>query len=159
MSLAAEVVAALHEAGASIAVAESLTGGRLCAALVDVPGASDVVLGGIVAYTAEAKTRVLGVDPVLLENVGTVDPSTAAAMALNVRRQFDSTYALATTGVAGPVPSEGKAVGTVYIALASANDIDVRRLTLDGDRDSIRNDTVLQCLSLLLATLKEETQR
>lgn len=159
MSLAAEVVAALNAAGASIAVAESLTGGRLCAALVDVPGASDVVLGGIVAYTAEAKTRVLGVDPVLLENVGTVDPSTAAAMALNVRRQFDSTYALATTGVAGPVPSEGKAVGTVYIALASANDIDVRRLTLDGDRDSIRNDTVLQCLSLLLATLKEETQR
>ena len=159
MSLAAEVVAALNAAGASIAVAESLTGGRLCAALVDVPGASDVVLGGIVAYTAEAKTRVLGVDPVLLENVGTVDASTASAMALNVRRQFDSTYALATTGVAGPVPSEGKAVGTVYIALASANDIDVRRLTLDGDRDSIRNDTVLQCLSLLLATLKEETQR
>ena len=159
MSLAAEVVAALRTAGASIAVAESLTGGRLCAALVDVPGASDVVLGGIVAYTAEAKTRVLGVDPVLLENVGTVDASTAAAMALNVRRQFDSTYALATTGVAGPVPSEGKAVGTVYIALASANDIDVRQLTLDGDRDSIRNDTVLQCLSLLLATLKEETQR
>ena len=159
MSLAAEVVAALRTAGASISVAESLTGGRLCAALVDVPGASDVVLGGIVAYTAEAKTRVLGVDPVLLENVGTVDASTAAAMALNVRRQFDSTYALATTGVAGPVPSEGKAVGTVYIALASANDIDVRQLTLDGDRDSIRNDTVLQCLSLLLATLKEETQR
>ena len=159
MSLAAEVVAALRTAGASIAVAESLTGGRLCAALVDVPGASDVVLGGIVAYTADAKTRVLGVDPVLLENVGTVEASTAAAMSLNVRRQFDSTYALATTGVAGPVPSEGKAVGTVYIALASANGIDVRQLTLDGDRDSIRNDTVLQCLSLLLATLKEESQR
>jgi len=159
VSLAAEVVAALRTAGASIAVAESLTGGRLCAALVDVPGASDVVLGGIVAYTAEAKTRVLGVDPVLLENVGTVDASTAAAMAFNVRRHFDSTYSLATTGVAGPVPSEGKAVGTVYIALASANGIDVRQLTLDGDRDSIRNDTVLQCLSLLLATLKEESQR
>lgn len=159
MNLAADVVAALRMAGASVATAESLTGGRLCAALVDVPGASDVVLGGIVAYTAEAKTGVLGVDQAILDEFGTVGAATAAAMGQNARRQFDSTYALSTTGVAGPEPSEGKAVGTVFIALASANGIDVRALALDGGRDAIRNETVLQCLSLLLATLKEESQR
>lgn len=159
MSLAADVVAELRTAGASVAMAESLTGGCLCAALVDVPGASDVVLGSIVAYAASAKIGVLGVDRAILDEVGTVDSATAAAMAQNARRQFGSTFALSTTGVAGPEPSEGKAVGTVFIALASAHGIELRALMLDGDRDAIRNETVLQCLSLLLATLKEETAR
>lgn len=156
MTLAAEAVAALRAAGASVATAESLTGGLVCATLVAVPGASHVVLGGVVAYAPDLKSALLGVDPVLIAERGTVDHEVAAAMACGVRDRLGATYGLATTGVAGPDASEGKPAGTVHIAVAGPHGVETKLLALVGDRDTIRQGTVAALLSLLVATLGEE---
>ena len=89
---ALDVIDALRGTGQTVATAESLTGGLLCATLVDVPGASDVLRGGVVAYLAETKSDVLGVDPALVERLGTVHPDVAAAMAEGAIRVMGSTW-------------------------------------------------------------------
>lgn len=144
-----DVIAALLGAELTIASAESLTGGLLCAALVDVPGASEVVRGGVVAYAPDLKASLLGVDAGHLAAHGTVDAGTAAQMARGVRERCRADLGVATTGVAGPDPSEGHPAGTVFVAVADAIDIDVRRLTLAGDRSAIRAGTVGAALSLV----------
>ncbi len=153
MSLARESIAALRAAGATIATAESLTGGRLCASLVDVAGASAAVRGAVVAYTPAAKRDVLGIDAALIAEFGVVSAQTAMAMADRARNIFASDYALSTTGVAGPDRSEGKEAGIVFIALAGPQPTIFESLRLEGDRDMIRNRTVERCLSLLLDRL------
>jgi nicotinamide-nucleotide amidase len=158
MTLAREAIAALRARGATVATAESLTGGLVCAALVSVPGASDVVRGGVVAYAPELKTTLLGVDADLIAERGTVDAEVAASMAVGARDRLSATYGLATTGVAGPDPSEGKAAGTVHIAVAGPNGVLRSLLDLSGDRDEIRTGTVAALLSLLVATLGEESR-
>jgi nicotinamide-nucleotide amidase len=158
MTSAAEAVAALSAAGASVATAESLTGGLLCATLVSVPGASTVVRGGVVAYAPDLKSALLGVDPALIAERGTVDADVAAAMARGARDRLGATYGLATTGVAGPDPSEGKPAGTVHVAVAGPSGVRTQLLALSGDRDAIRQGTVAALLSMLVATLGEETR-
>lgn len=158
MTTAADAVAALRAADATVATAESLTGGLVCATLVSVPGASTVVRGGVVAYAPDLKSALLGVDPALIAERGTVDENVAAAMALGARDRLVATYGLATTGVAGPDPSEGKPAGTVHIAVAGPGGVTTRLLSLTGDRDSIREGTVAALLSLLVATLGEESR-
>lgn len=157
MSPAAEAVAALRQAGATVATAESLTGGLLCATLVEVAGASNVVRGGIVAYAADVKVDQLGVDAALIAERGTVDAEVAAQMAIGSRGVLRSTYGLATTGVAGPGPAEGKPAGTVHVAIAGPDGVHTSLLQLDGDRDTIRRATVDALLSMLVATLGEES--
>lgn len=152
------VVSLLKEIDASVSTAESLTGGLLSAALVSVPGASDVVRGGIVAYTAESKADVLGVPADLIDTFGTVDPHVAVSMAEAACRRFGSTYGLATTGVAGPEPSEGHPVGTVHIAIAGPDRTDSWTLVLDGDRETIRNSTVAEVLARLVDRVREESR-
>lgn len=156
-AVAAQVIAALRRSSQTVATAESVTGGLVCAALVDVPGASDVVRGGVVAYAADVKSSALGVEPELIARVGTVDAGVAEAMADGVRRALGATWGLATTGVAGPDPSEGKAVGTVHIAVAGPGATVSHRLQLAGQRAEIRSGTVLACLSHLLARLEQES--
>jgi nicotinamide-nucleotide amidase len=158
MRPAAEAVAALRAAGATVATAESLTGGLVCAALVGVPGASEVVRGGIVAYAPDVKIAQLGVDAALIDERGTVDAEVAAAMASGVRRRLGATYGLATTGVAGPDPSEGKPAGTVHVAIAGPDGVQTSQLALSGDRDGIREGTAAALLSLLVARLGEESR-
>lgn len=158
MTSAAEAVAALLAAGATVAAAESLTGGLVCATLVSVPGASDVVRGGVVAYAPELKTTLLGVDARLIAERGTVDAEVARRMAVAARERLSATYGISTTGVAGPDPSEGKPVGTVHIAVAGPDGVVTEELKLAGDRDSIRSQTVAALLSRLVATLGEESQ-
>jgi nicotinamide-nucleotide amidase len=155
---AAAVVAALRASGSTIATAESLTGGLVCATLVGVPGASDVVRGGVVAYAADVKTSALGVPAPLVAERGTVDADVAAAMAAGVRERLGSTYGVSTTGVAGPGPAEGKPAGTVHIAVAGPHGVRTRLLQLSGDRDEIRSGTVDALLSWLVATLGEESR-
>jgi nicotinamide-nucleotide amidase len=152
---AARVVAELSRRGATLAVAESLTGGLLAAEIVSVPGASAVFRGGIVAYDTAIKHSVLGVDAALLAERGAVDASVAQQMAERVRSVLavegrGADYGLSTTGVAGPEPQDGQSPGTVFIALASSAGITVRRLRLDGDRATIRALTVQAALALLL---------
>jgi nicotinamide-nucleotide amidase len=154
---AIDIIDALRGTGQMVATAESLTGGLLCATLVDVPGASDVLRGGIVAYLPETKTDVLGVDADLIERVGTVHPDVAAAMAEGAVRVMGSTWGVATTGVAGPEPSEGKPVGTVHVAVAGPDGVVTRDLALHGDRSLIREQAVDAALSLLIGRLREET--
>lgn len=157
MSLADEVIGALRSAGATVATGESLTGGQVCATLISVAGASDVVLGGIVAYAPEAKIELLHVDADLIDDQGTVHADVAGQMAFGAQERFNATYGLATTGVAGPGESEGKPAGTVHIAIAGPDGVRTSALQLDGDRDTIRKETVDALLSQLVARLREET--
>lgn len=154
---ALDVIDALRGTGQTVATAESLTGGLLCATLVDIPGASDVLRGGVVAYLAETKSDVLGVDPALVEKLGTVHQDVAAAMAEGAIRVMGSTWGVATTGVAGPEPSEGKPVGTVHVAVAGPGGVQTRDLSLHGDRRLIREQAVDAALSLLIGRLREES--
>ncbi|MFN2542653.1 MAG: CinA family nicotinamide mononucleotide deamidase-related protein [Chthoniobacterales bacterium] len=104
----------------TLAVAESCTGGLLANRITNVPGSSEVFVAGYVCYANEAKIDILGVDPKLIENNGAVSEAVARAMAEGARARGRSTYALATTGIAGPGGgSEDKPAGTVYIAFAS----------------------------------------
>jgi len=158
--LAPEVVARLIERGLTIAVAESLTGGQLVASLVDVPGASAAVVGGVVAYDTAIKNSVLGVSAPLLAANGAVDPEVARQMASGVRVALavngrDADVGIATTGVAGPDPQDGKPVGTVYLGLAIADRVESHALTLHGSRSEIRTATVQHALATLLAALNE----
>jgi nicotinamide-nucleotide amidase len=155
---AAELIALLAARRQSIAVAESLTGGLLAGALTDVPGASAVFRGAVVAYATELKAVLLGVDRGLLDAHGAVSAEVAAAMAEGVRSRLGATVGAATTGVAGPDPAEGKPAGTVYIAASAGGQTRVRRLALSGSRAAIRAGTVREALGLVLASVGEETR-
>ncbi len=146
---AVEAITTLREAGATVATAESVTGGLVAAALTSVPGASWVVLGGVVAYARVIKTAVLHVDTCLLERGGAVQAEVARQMAAGVRHECGAEWGVSTTGVAGPEPSDGKSVGTVYVGISGPDGDQVSELTLRGDRDSIRAQTVAVCLDRL----------
>ena len=148
--IAAHLISALRERGQTVAVAESLTGGLICAALVEVPGASAVVRGGIVAYATELKHRLLEVDAGLLARNGPVDPDVAAQMALGVRERLGADWGLSTTGVAGPDPQDGHPPGTVFVGLAGPAGRRALALVLAGDRAAVRAGTVDAALTLLL---------
>ena len=155
MSAAPRVVAALVAAGRTVATAESLTGGLVCAALTDVPGASATVRGAVVAYATELKARILAVDPGLLATGGAVQAEVARQMATGVCRALGADVGVATTGVAGPDPQDGRAVGTVFVAVAADERVWVRELSLTGDRAAIRAGTVAAALALLMEVLPE----
>lgn len=156
--LAERVVAELARRGERVAVAESLTGGLLASAFVDVPGASAVFGGGVVAYSTVAKQQLLGVDPALLAQRGAVDADVARQMAAGVRERVPHAdgpvdRALATTGVAGPEPQDGHEVGTVWLGYADATGAEAQRLQLSGSRDDIRRSAVAAALDLLALRL------
>ena len=154
--LAARIVRVLTERGQTVAVAESLTGGLLGAAITDIPGASVVFRGGIVAYATELKAALLGVPTELLAAYGPVHPGVAAAMAAGARERLGATFGMATTGVAGPDPADGKPAGTVHIAVSAGSLPVTKALALGGGRAEVRRDTVEQALSLLWNVLWEE---
>lgn len=157
-----DILAFCHERGAKLALAESLTGGALCAEMVSVPGASKVVLGGIVAYNTELKHSLLGVPNEQLAAVGPVDASVAARMAIGIQQRFchdlglpiSEVIGVSTTGVAGPDEQDGKPVGLVYLSIADstlAGGVQTFELHLTGDRNSIRE----QVVDLALLKLRE----
>jgi len=148
--LAKSVVELLTKRGETVAVAESLTGGLVCAAMTEIPGASVVLRGGVVAYATELKATLLGVSSDLLAERGPVDPDVAVAMAHGVRARCAATYGLATTGVAGPDSQGGFAPGTVHVAVVTADDSEfVRTLHLTGNRAEVRTASVAAALELL----------
>lgn len=136
--------------GATVAVAESLTGGLLGQRLTATPGASATFLGGVIAYAPEAKVSVLGVPESLLEARGAVDPEVADAMAAGARDRLGATYGLGLTGVAGPDPEEDKPPGTLHIGLAGPEG---RRTgaspRLPGDRAHNREHAAVHALDVL----------
>lgn len=156
--LAREVQALLRSRGATLAIAESLTGGLLGAALTGVPGASAVFRGGAVCYATDTKERLLGVDGGLLTEHGAVHPEVASAMASGVRRLFSADFGLAVTGVAGPSMQDGRPPGTVYAAAADPEGrVNVVYLYMTGDRDEIRKRTVTGALELLRCAMADNT--
>ena len=143
-----DLVGRLAARGETLATAESLTGGLLAATIVDVPGANAVFRGGLVVYATDLKATLAGVPTDLLEARGPVDPDVAAALAVGARERCKATWGLATTGVAGPTPQEGVAVGTVFVAVAGPSNAGVA-LRLDGDRPAIRSAAVRAAIELL----------
>lgn len=135
---AARLLDSLERRGWTVAVAESLTGGLVAASLVDVPGASRTVRGGVVAYATDLKAALLGVDGRLLEERGAVDPDVAMAMAEGVRMRLGADVGLATTGVAGPDPQDGNAPGTVHVAVAGPGFAHTTRFEFAGSRPEVR---------------------
>jgi nicotinamide-nucleotide amidase len=139
----------------TVATAESLTGGLVAAALTSVPGSSAAVRGGVVAYATELKADLLGVPADLLERRGAVHGAVAEAMAEGARDRLGATTGVATTGVAGPDPAEGKPVGMVFVAVAGPGGLASRQLVLTGGREEIRAATVESVLGLLIGALQE----
>ena len=150
MTAAARVLELLAERGHTLAAAESLTGGLVAAELTSVPGASRSFRGSVTAYATALKRDLLGVDGTLLGERGAVDPEVALQMAAGVRHRLGADWGVSTTGVAGPDPQDGQAVGTVYVAVAGPGGAGkVAALRLNGDRAEIRSESVRSVLELL----------
>ena len=148
-TLDAVVHSALAARGETVAVAESLTGGLLAAALTDRAGASETFRGGLVVYATDLKEQLAAVPGPLLAAQGAVSEETAAALAAGARDRLGADWGLATTGVAGPTEQEGQPVGTVFVAVAGPAGGEVRRLTLPGERANVRAVSVTYALDLL----------
>ncbi|HXV33051.1 MAG TPA: CinA family nicotinamide mononucleotide deamidase-related protein [Gaiellaceae bacterium] len=144
------VVDRCRELGLTLATAESCTGGLVGARLTDVPGASDVYAGGVVAYSNAAKQRQLGVPAEVLERHGAVSAEAAEAMAEGARGALEADVAAAVTGIAGPGGgSPEKPVGLVYVAVAAAEERVTRRFVFSGDRETVRARATAQSLHAL----------
>ncbi|MFL1463901.1 CinA family protein [Roseococcus sp. DSY-14] len=152
---AAALLEAFRAGGATLATAESCTGGMICAALTAVPGSSDVVLAGFVTYANAAKVGMLGVPEEVLARVGAVSEEVARAMAEGARARSGATVAVSCTGVAGPGGgSAEKPVGLVHLAAAGPGGTLHRRCRFPGGRDAVRAATVEEALSLAAAALR-----
>ena len=148
-SLAAVVVQRLRQAGATVAVAESLTAGLLGATLTEVPGSSAVFRGGVQVYATDLKAALAGVPESVLAEHGAVSEQTAAALAEGVRTRLGATYGVGLTGVAGPDEQEGHPAGTLHVALAGPTGTRTRSLRVPGDRQRVRMMAVTTGLDLL----------
>jgi nicotinamide-nucleotide amidase len=155
---ATQLVRALAARGETIAVAESLTGGAVASALVEVPGVSAVLRGGVVAYATDLKVALLGVDAELLTREGAVHPEVAAQMADGVRARLGAVWGLATTGVAGPESQDDRPPGRVFVAVSGPNAALVERLDLPGGRAQVRAGCVEAVLDLLRRALEASVQ-
>ncbi len=161
-SLAGAVIGACTDNGWTLAVAESLTGGLVIADLIAVPGASRVVLGGVVAYDPALKKALLDVSDETLRRHGTVSSECAMEMARGMRRRVGAVVTVSTTGVAGPTPSEGHPVGTVHLAVSMYRPgreevTAASALHLTGTRMDIRTQATARAIALLFDTLCSES--
>jgi nicotinamide-nucleotide amidase len=150
-----ELVAALIRRGETVATAESLTAGLVCATLADVPGASAAVRGGLIVYATDLKADLAGVDRALLAEHGAVYPEVAAQLAEGARSRCGADWGLGLTGVAGPDSQDGVMPGTVYVGLAGHMGLagemvrEVRTLRFIGDRAAVRQAAVQAAFDLL----------
>ena len=155
--MAAVVGRLLETRGLTVGTAESCTGGLVAKRLTDTPGSSRIFVGGVVTYSNELKSRLLGVDPAFFPSFGAVSEEVAVAMAEGARRTLGSDCAIAVTGIAGP---EGgtpqKPVGLVYIATAIHDRIEAREFTMFRTREEIRARSAHTALDLLRRRLLQE---
>lgn len=157
-TLPGAIIAECTKRGVRLATAESCTGGAIADALVSVPGASAVFVGGVVAYDNAIKTSLLGVDAGLIARVGAVSEEVAIAMAAGARERLGTQFAISTTGIAGPDGgSDEKPVGLVWFGLANPDgSVDSRSMTFPGNRDDIRRRATTAALSLLWRRLERD---
>jgi len=136
--------------GATIAVAESCTGGMVGERLTRLPGSSSHFVGGVITYSNDLKSNWLDIQPDLINAHGAVSAEVAKAMAQNVRQRAGTTLGLSVTGIAGPTgATEGKPVGTVHIALADANGAEEKGFRFPGDRDRVRGQSAMAALDMV----------
>ena len=133
-----EIIRTLGESNETLVTAESITAGGLSAAITSVEGSSQIFLGAIVAYQDHVKVNVLGVDEAIIAKHTVYSQEVAVAMAHEVREKFGATWAIATTGVAGPNPLDGHPVGAVWVAIEGPISQTIE-LSLSGERESVRN--------------------
>ena len=153
--MAAKLIEALIEKGETLAIAESCTGGMVSSKLTNTIGASQVFLGGVVAYSNQLKHRLLGVSLETMENFGAVSADCAVEMAQGVLDNLASDHAISITGVAGPGgATPNKPVGLVYIAIGNAETIEAFEFRFYGTRHEIRRQTTLKAIELLLNELQ-----
>ena len=152
--IATSVVKKLLKKKATLSVAGSITGGGLAAAITEVAGSSSVFLGGVIAYADEIKIHELKVDAKTLKKFTAVSEEVAKEMAVGARKKFNTDYAIATTGVAGPGKAYGQKAGTVWIAIASKKEVFAIALALSGSRDLIRHATIESALASFERILK-----
>lgn len=154
--LAADVHQRLLVRGETVATAESITAGLVGGALTTVSGSSSTYRGGVIVYATDLKATLAGVPLALLEDRGAVDCEVASALAVGARVRLGATWGLGLTGVAGPEPQDGKAVGTLFVALAGPVGAPaVRFVQLSGDRAAVRSQAVGVALTLLRDTLRD----
>ena len=147
--LAAKVIDLLRERRQTISCAESITGGALTAALVSVSGASDVLLGSIVAYSKEIKISQLGLSAELIDDKGLVSKEVAIAMAKGARQRLGSSWAISSTGSAGPTALDGSSPGEIWIAILGPDRQESVKLSLNGARQQVISGAVESALTLL----------
>lgn len=154
--LASSIGAKFRDSGRTVAVAESCTGGKLSDLITEVPGSSAYFLGGVVAYSDEAKVGLLGVNRRTLETKGAVSDEVASMMASGARAQFGADIGVGITGIAGPTgATPDKPVGLVYINVGSAREAMSERNVFSGDRSSVKKQAVEKALEMLDEFLDE----
>jgi len=151
-----QIIAYLSERGETISVAESLTAGGLANAITSASGSSAVFVGGITAYRNEIKSTMLDVDPAIIEKHTVVSEEVANEMADGARKVFGTTWAISTTGAAGPEPLEGHQPGSVWIAIRGPINQAIQ-LNLEGEREQVRNGTISTAIATFARILKFRT--
>jgi PncC family amidohydrolase len=152
--LAAKVIDLLRERRQTISCAESITGGALTAALVSVSGASDVLLGSIVAYSKEIKISQLGLSAELIDDKRLVSKEVAIAMAKGARQRLGSNWAISSTGSAGPTALDGSSPGEIWIAILGPDRQESVKFSLNGARQEVISGAVESAITLLERILR-----
>jgi nicotinamide-nucleotide amidase len=153
---AATVLELMVSRGATLATAESLTGGRLASRVTTIAGASRVYLGGVVSYASAVKQDLLDVPDAVVARHGVVSAECARAMAQGVRALLGADWAISTTGVAGPEEQEGKPPGTVFVGVAGPAGVSSLALELAGDRTEVQERTCDEAIGALGGILRGE---
>jgi len=144
----------LREKGWTLSIAESCTGGLICDRITDVSGSSDYFMGGMVNYSNESKAKHLGIPLDYIKRYGAVSPQVARRMAQGVRKGFNTTFGLSTTGVAGPTGGTKRSpVGRVFIGLTAGRKVWVKKLDLKGMRRKIKEEATENALQFFYETL------
>ena len=149
----------LRKKGWTLSIAESCTGGLVCDRITNVSGSSDYFMGGMVTYSNESKAEHLGIPSAIIKRYGAVSSQVARKMAQGVRKAFNTTFGLSTTGVAGPTGGTRRSpVGRVFIGIASGKRTWVRKLDLKGSRREIKEKAAEESLEFLYQILIEKAE-
>ena len=154
IALATEIIETLRQRNETLSTAESLTAGAVSSALVTIAGASDVFVGGITAYRDEIKISHLDIDPALIAEHSSISEQCAIEMAKGAMKSFGTTWAISTTGVAGPNPLDGHPVGAVWVAIEGPVSQTIE-LALSGERESVRNATTASAIATFARILRQ----
>lgn len=152
------IIEHLKNRGETIAIAESLTAGGVGHAITQIPGASSVFLGGVIAYTSEVKIKFLGVSQKTIDSHTVVSEEVANEMAAGVLEKFNATWAIATTGIAGPGDYMGIREGTVWIAIKGPIS-QTLHLQLDSGREGVRTGAISSAIGNFARILSSRDER